>query len=353
MELQLHPVILYRIQLVDVLIEPAADNWTEDCRFHIVIECRLTSEMGLFRRGDRLPAQIACDLVTRSSSGITLFTGATLELHNGCGHLDERGKCRLAGTLTTNTDDAATPFFIHLHAPDATTIMPLVEGPLAVSGSDPDVERTVLRPFDVSGTKDTLMIRERFDSGIHGRVWDSCVMLCGHLGELLRCTRRTSAERLRVLDLACGVGVVGILAGCLRADTEVVLTELPDALEQARDNAWANEGLLAMGSSVDVKPLVWGDVDAATALGKFDIIFASDVVYENEFFMDLITTLKLLSHAETSLVLVYKKRGLAQDEEMAFFQRLFVDFETTRGDEPSFTSDYGCRLYELHIKAVV
>lgn len=70
---------------------------------------------------------------------------------------------------------------------------------------------------------------------------------------------------------------------------------------------------------IKIKPLLWGDEIQSAAVGKADVIVASDVLYESEFFTDLAKTLEDLSTRDTSIYIGYKRRGLDQDEEERFW----------------------------------
>lgn len=74
-------------------------------------------------------------------------------------------------------------------------------------------------------------------------------------------------EGLRVLDMGCGSGVLGLTIAAERPDTEVVLADLsPDALDLARENA----DKLGIGRVVFVRSDLFSAVD-----GAFDLIVAN------------------------------------------------------------------------------
>jgi nicotinamide N-methyltransferase len=55
----------------------------------------------------------------------------------------------------------------------------------------------------------------------------------------------------------------------------VTLTDLPSELELLRRNAHDN----GVEAAVRVAPCTWGDHDAVAALGTFDVVLCSDVLY--------------------------------------------------------------------------
>src|SRR4051812_18773535 len=77
-------------------------------------------------------------------------------------------------------------------------------------------------------------------------------------------------DRLRVVELGCGLGVPSLVAA--RAGAEVLATDAElEALEMVSRNAREN------GLEVETRRLAW---DAADGLGSFDLVLAADVLYE-------------------------------------------------------------------------
>eukprot|EP01018_Ginkgo_biloba_P001197 Gb_18768 [translate_table: standard] len=107
---------------------------------------------------------------------------------------------------------------------------------------------------------------------------------------------RGDRPSLRIIELGAGTGMVGIAAALLGA--QVTITDLPHVLPNLEYNASANEETVratALGGSVRVKALRWGEGDDALKLGRnFDLVLASDVVYHEHLFDPLLVTLKWL-----------------------------------------------------------
>ena len=100
-------------------------------------------------------------------------------------------------------------------------------------------------------------------------VWDGAAPMAQFLCE--------HPERVRgktVVELGAGPGLPGIVAARLGA-ARVVLTDLPGELELLRSNA-AKNGVEATASAA---ACAWGDARAAAALGRFDVVLCSDVLY--------------------------------------------------------------------------
>jgi predicted nicotinamide N-methyase len=99
-------------------------------------------------------------------------------------------------------------------------------------------------------------------------VWPSSLILASKLLEL-------DGRGRTALELGCGVGLSTLAA--TKAGFDVLSTDYyEDALDVTRANVFRNLGTLARTRLVD-----WRHLPAD--LGKFDLVFASDVLYEKEY----------------------------------------------------------------------
>ena len=99
-------------------------------------------------------------------------------------------------------------------------------------------------------------------------VWPSSIILAGKLLEL-------EGGGKNALELGCGVGLSTLAA--TSAGFDVLSTDYyEDALDVTRANVFRNLGTLARTRLVDWRHL-------PEDLGTFDLIFASDVLYEKEY----------------------------------------------------------------------
>jgi predicted nicotinamide N-methyase len=99
-------------------------------------------------------------------------------------------------------------------------------------------------------------------------VWPSSLILASKLLEL-------DGSRRTALELGCGGGLSTLAA--TKAGFDVLATDYyEDALDVTRANVFRNLGTLARTRLVD-----WRHLPAD--LGKFDLVFASDVLYEKEY----------------------------------------------------------------------
>jgi predicted nicotinamide N-methyase len=99
-------------------------------------------------------------------------------------------------------------------------------------------------------------------------VWPSSLILAGKLLEL-------KGRGRTALELGCGVGLSTLAA--TTAGYDVLSTDYyEDALDVTRANVFRNLGKLARTRLVDWRHL-------PDDLGRFDLVFASDVLYETEY----------------------------------------------------------------------
>jgi ETFB lysine methyltransferase len=99
-------------------------------------------------------------------------------------------------------------------------------------------------------------------------VWPSSIILAGKLMEL-------KGRGRSALELGCGVGLSTLAA--TSAGFDVLSTDYyEDALDVTRANVFRNLGKLARTRLVDWRHL-------PRDLGTFDLVFASDVLYEKEY----------------------------------------------------------------------
>ncbi|HET6761126.1 MAG TPA: class I SAM-dependent methyltransferase [Gemmatimonadaceae bacterium] len=99
-------------------------------------------------------------------------------------------------------------------------------------------------------------------------VWPSSIILAGKLLEL-------NGRGRKALELGCGVGLSTLAA--TSAGFDVLSTDYyEDALDVTRANVFRNLGKIAQTRLVDWRHL-------PQDLGSFDLVFASDVLYENEY----------------------------------------------------------------------
>eukprot|EP00854_Cymbomonas_tetramitiformis_P017296 gene17296-20582_t len=76
-----------------------------------------------------------------------------------------------------------------------------------------------------------------------------------------------------IVELGAGVGLPGIVSAQIGAKS-VTLTDKPNELRLLRENS------SAAGVDCMVKPCTWADKDDMAALGTFDVVLCSDLLYD-------------------------------------------------------------------------
>ena len=122
-------------------------------------------------------------------------------------------------------------------------------------------------------------------------VWDSGFGIARYLARLAE--RRSGGPPLKVLEIGCGIGTVGCVAGAL--GWEVTMTDYqPAALGYAVENL-ARNGLSAR--------VVLADWRSFPVVGAFDLVVGSDVLYESTLHPALASLLGGFRSAGAAIVL--------------------------------------------------
>ena len=186
-----------------------------------------------------------------------------------------------------------------------------------------DLERAVLPriAFDLrqphgEGQLHLELEQDAFNGGISGVVYDASIRLAQYLadGGLERELRLTEIQHGSVLELGCGVGLVGMVAASL--GSKAVLTDRSLAsIELARKNIRIN-GLMNYADAVQWS---WGS-DPGTLIesyGPFQLLIASDVVYREELVPPLLSALRQLLVPGNICLMAYSLRNSAAEEYFA------------------------------------
>lgn len=158
-----------------------------------------------------------------------------------------------------------------------------------------DGELTVLRPRDSESLIDEHAFEQDEFLPFWAELWPSARALARRLdGRALR--------GARVVELGCGLGVPSLAAA--RAGARVLATDWSQsAIDLLADNARAN-GLTLKTARVD-----WTHPDALVAQAPFDLVLASDVLYERR---NVSLLLRLLPRLGPEVWLADPGRAIAQ-----------------------------------------
>ena len=138
------------------------------------------------------------------------------------------------------------------------------------------------KPFKISienpdGLKTQLVLEQNYQ-GLGCTVWDGSIALAKMFENDLELTM--NLKRFNVLELGAGCGLVGLTLFHLGAKF-VLLSDMDICMATLNKNVIKNTQT-SMSGSVQTMSYIWGD--ATTALtkpkGKFDIIVAAEVLYE-------------------------------------------------------------------------
>jgi len=142
------------------------------------------------------------------------------------------------------------------------------------------------------------------------RIWDAGRVLA----RLLECGNEmlcVPVAGLRVLELGSGTGIGGLAAAAVGASKVVLTDKSEEALPLLKANAREN----GFDAVVHVRRLEWGsemEMEEVAALGPFDLIVGSDLLYTPEAVPALLQTLERLCTAQTEVLLVYPRRYTEQ-----------------------------------------
>jgi predicted nicotinamide N-methyase len=131
-----------------------------------------------------------------------------------------------------------------------------------------------------------------------------------------------SKEKLEVLELGTGCGIVGITIAKRFPNAEVLITDLPEAEEIARNNISMIAGQPHPDGSfakIGYQNLDWEEpLPGNLRNGNLDLILVADCTYNSDVVPDLVRTLaSLVKYNQDILILVAMK--IRHDSEMVFF----------------------------------
>ena len=142
----------------------------------------------------------------------------------------------------------------------------------------------------------------------------------GSLPPLDRLFYASPPEHLKVLELGSGCGIVGIGLAQLYPNCDVLLTDLPEAMEILAFNI--AQARPASGSKLSQTTLNWDDdLPMSVAEGQYHLIMVSDCTYNSDSITALVGTLhRLIGKSPRAYIVISMK--VRHSSEAIFFDMM-------------------------------
>ncbi|KAI9652481.1 MAG: hypothetical protein M1831_006750 [Alyxoria varia] len=178
-------------------------------------------------------------------------------------------------------------------------------------------------------------IVEDFGDSMTNHVWDSSVCLAVGLEHLIRgrlddslptlkqLLQSEPSNGLRIIELGCGCGVVGVTLSCALEKCDVILTDLPEAERVAWRNVRRGGALPTHSKAnqpVRFEQLDWAaeELPASVKVAPFDLVVAADVTYNTDSMSIFIATLSKLSDLSNGMPIVIATKTRHPSEAIFF-----------------------------------
>ena len=173
-----------------------------------------------------------------------------------------------------------------------------------------------------------IIIKQDYRIGKGGIFWDGSYFTIKYL--LNNVLNKNFINKIpNILELGAGTGVPSI-ASLIRG-SNTIITDLPNYIPFLNEIIELNKNNFNKNSTFNILPLDWSkekDIENIKKINNnkaFDIIIASELIYLDDLFDDLINVLKTFSDENTFIILSYKIRLPEMIEE--FMNKLKVYFK--------------------------
>jgi predicted nicotinamide N-methyase len=161
-----------------------------------------------------------------------------------------------------------------------------------------------------------ILVYEELSGSIARHLWDAGILL-NELSkkDLLKFVQHDSLDKLKILELGTGIGLVSIHLSKLFKNSEILATDLEDSYEVCQKNITYNDA----DDRVKFSELDWeSETDTGT---KWDLIVITDCTYNPLYYDSLINVLKReIVSGFTKVVLSHKFRESVSEGE--FFVKM-------------------------------
>jgi predicted nicotinamide N-methyase len=155
-----------------------------------------------------------------------------------------------------------------------------------------------------------IIIKQDYRIGKGGIFWDGSFFITKYL--LNNILNKIFINKIpNILELGAGTGVPSI-ASLIRG-SNTIITDLPNYIPFLKEIIELNKNNFNIKSNFNILPLDWSkenDIENVKKINNkpFDIIIASELIYLDDLFDDLINVLKTFSDKNTYIILSYKIR---------------------------------------------
>ena len=255
------------------------------------VEVRLGNEFGLWRPADWPTVGNGETTLVASARGGGDVDAAPVPI--GC---DGRARINIKATQGGDFMLRISPEGDWRRRPLAVLSLPFTEATRAINAGATCCRELML------GKVSVVVAEAPARLGIGGKLWDAALALVAHVGSTSGSDECVQGKR--VLELGSGVGAVGIGARLFGA-SRVVLTDIEDVVPLLEANVELNHV-----QDVTAVALDWfQDVPSAVLDESFDLILASDVVYDPELHAPLLKTLGILLDRVPVCLLAHRRRN--------------------------------------------
>jgi predicted nicotinamide N-methyase len=241
-----------------------------------------------------------------------------------------------AGVSTSDATLALSQLMCELAGEAYADYVRQVEAKSGGSASHGSFLERELRPLEFRVGDATLTLLQRpivQASDLGNAVWEGAVQLTRLLER--RVQERTMAlDKMRVLELGAGVGLVGLAAAVL-GSPHVVLTDMRNIVPLLQRNAELNAAACGDNAVVVCRDLDWTDDPLPDLGSEFDLIVAADCIYVHSPLAALVAVLERYSKPHTTILFTYEAHDPLSIER-------FLALAGARG----FTVDYLARANE-------